>query len=109
MRRRPWYRDPAALTVDTLAAARLTRLVTEDTWPPAVAARRAAIDWLDRNAPDYAHGLTCPWCASPWIAALLVAAHQAADRHGRNRVWVLALLPLAISHAAGLLAELEAT
>ncbi|MDN5919004.1 MAG: DUF1360 domain-containing protein [Pseudonocardia sp.] len=104
-----WFRDPVALVVDTLAAARLTRLVTDDTWPPAVAARTAAIRWADRHTPRWSHGIDCPWCMSPWIAAALVAGHQVADRRGHRNGWALAALPLAISTIVGHLAEWEST
>lgn len=105
--RRPWYRDPVALVVDTLAVARLTRLVTADTWPPAEQARRAVYDRVEAHAPGWGHGIDCPWCMSPWIAAAVVALHETAARAGRGRLAVLALLPLAISTIVGTLAEQE--
>lgn len=107
MRRRPWTSDPLALTVAALTAARLTRLATTDTWPPAVRARVAAMHAVERRAPGWGHGVDCPWCVSPWVAAAVVAGFEVADRSGRNRVWVLACLPLAIAQLVGTLADLE--
>ena len=107
MRRRPWTSDPVALAVAALAAARLTRLATTDTWPPAAAAREAAYNTVARRAPDWAHGVDCPWCVAPWVAAAVVAGFEAADRAGRNRVWVLACLPLAIAQLVGMASDLE--
>lgn len=40
--------DPLTLIVDVLAAFRLTRLITRDTWPPVKAVR----DWLLRRWPS---------------------------------------------------------
>lgn len=105
--RRPWYRDPITLAATTLAAARLTRLVTADTWPPAAKAREAAYRHIEARAPGWGHGVDCAWCVSPWVAAALVALHEAAARTGRGRLAVLALLPLAISTIVGTLAEQE--
>lgn len=105
--RRPWYRDPITLAATTLAAARLTRLITADTWPPAVKARETAYQHIEQRAPGWGHGVDCAWCVSPWVAALLVAAHETAARTGRHRALTLTLLPLAISTVVGTLAEQE--
>lgn len=98
--------DPFTLLVDVLATYRLTRLVTEDTFPPVKKAR----DWLllrwpsptesfdeafeSEVGPVNAKGrpvlreddewwavhphwfgelITCPYCASVWIAAGVLA------------------------------------
>lgn len=105
--RRPWFCDPVALVVDTLAVARLTRLATADTWPPAEAARRAIHDHVEARAPGWGHGIDCPWCVSPWIAAALTAGHQIAARRGHHHAWTLAVIPLAVSAVVGQLAERE--
>ncbi|MDN5918680.1 MAG: DUF1360 domain-containing protein [Pseudonocardia sp.] len=97
---RRWYRDPVTLAVDTLAAARVTRLVTHDTWPPAVASRAHVTHWLDRHAPGWTHGVTCPWCVAPWAAALIVTVRAVS----RRDVTPL-LLPLAVGQLVGELAD----
>jgi hypothetical protein len=85
----------SALVVDALAVARLTRLVTRDRITkrvrrPAVAAAyttagqtfpgptwdlfETAVVTDDPDAPDLAYLLSCDWCSSVWVAALVVAA-----------------------------------
>lgn len=104
---RHWLRDPAALTVTALAVHRLTRLVTRDTLPPLEDARNAVEDAIEARAPRWAHGLTCPWCVSMWLAAATVGAGELAHRTGRDRGYRLVTTALAASSAAGLLADLE--
>ena len=82
-----------------LAVARLTRLVTRDyiTQP----FRR----WVQRHAPDkLAYLVSCPWCASFWIAGVVVPPgivwHD-------NRAVLAALVALGCSYATGLLNQLD--
>lgn len=59
--------------IDALAAARLTRLVVVDDFPPVKRAR----DWfLERVGEESTLGdlIGCPWCAGWWISAAVVAA-----------------------------------
>lgn len=67
------------LIVDGLAAARITRLVTQDTFPPAKAAREA---WVRRfgQGSSLAELIECGWCAGFWIAAGCRVARRVAPR-----------------------------
>lgn len=60
----------AAAIIGTLAAARLTRLLTNDDFPPAVWVR---IKW-DTITKDgsWSKLVHCPWCASPYISAIIL-------------------------------------
>lgn len=99
-----WTTSPVVLTVLALTTSRLTRLITADTLPPLQDAREA----LTARLPDrYQHGLTCPWCVSPWAAALLVTAAELAHRRGHGRVFLAACLPFALSTVAGVIADSE--
>lgn len=120
------------LIVDLLAAYRLTRLATTDTFPPILAARA----WLLRRYPDentqfgdsevvdgqtetgvrvvplslgwwiaerphwLGELITCPWCASMWLAAGVVLVRDFA-------AWRWIALVLAFSAVAGLLSTWE--
>jgi hypothetical protein len=70
------------LLVDALAAARVTRLVTTDTFPPVKLLREWALDKVDPNpqegqAPSsLAELIECHWCAGFWISAGVVAARR---------------------------------
>jgi hypothetical protein len=80
------------------ATARLTRLVTADVLMEPARDRLACL-----NAPDSAlcYLLTCPWCASMWIAPPVVLAAWAA--HGA--AWfTLPAAMLSISYLYGLAA-----
>ena len=59
-----------AIVVGLLAAARLTRVVTDDDWPPAAWARRTAIRRLPAGWGD---GVVCPYCVGFWTTALVGA------------------------------------
>ena len=69
----------AAVLVGVLASARLTRLLTTDTWPPSVWLR---VKWAEvtKDGPWY-DLVECPWCASPWIVAVNLAAALVTDLH----------------------------
>lgn len=102
---RPWLRDPLTLAVTTLAAYRITRLLTADDFPPVETARR----WFEDRLPDnYAHGVRCPWCVGFWAAAAVVAAAEAAHHHRNgHQAYLLAALPWALSTVTGLVAAHE--
>jgi hypothetical protein len=102
---RPWTRDPVTLAVTTLAAYRVTRLITTDKLPPVVTARR---ELADRLPETWAFGITCPHCVGFWVSGVAVAACEYAHRsRAGRRAYLLAALPWAISAAVGLLAERE--
>lgn len=82
--------------VDGLAVYRLTRLVQEDSLLDGP--RDRALDrWGHRKAVEL---LTCPYCASVWLALAVVAARAALPRP-----WGAAARVLAFSAVAGLLSE----
>lgn len=59
-----WWQAILAAVVAVIGAARLTRLVTYDDYPPAIALRM----WWDRVTDDgpWAKLAHCPWCFGPW-------------------------------------------
>lgn len=70
----------AATVVGVLSIARLTRLITQDTWPPVIYVRQ----WWDKvttvkEGPGKgAQGawydlVSCPYCAAPWITLPILA------------------------------------
>jgi hypothetical protein len=63
------------LIVDGLAAARITRLVTTDTFPPAKALREAWVRKFGQGS-SLADLIECGWCAGFWIAAGCRAARR---------------------------------
>ena len=80
---------PLAFVIICLAAARLTRLVTEDTITEPVRV------WAS-DKPFVYELVTCPWCIGFWISLGCVAVWwTTSDR----AVWLLA--PFAVSHVAG--------
>jgi len=61
----------AAAVVGVVSAARLTRLITQDTYPPVVWLR---IKWANiTNEGPWEKLATCPWCAAPYITAIILA------------------------------------
>jgi hypothetical protein len=74
------------VVVDALAAARVTRLVTTDTFPPIRMAREWFLDKVDpgkvrdvngAEPPALAELITCNWCTGVWVAFGVVAARRA--------------------------------
>jgi hypothetical protein len=61
----------AAAIVGVLSAARLTRLLVADDFPPVVRVRI----WWDGVTKDgsWSKLVRCPWCASPYISAIILA------------------------------------
>lgn len=96
-------RPPTPVPVLVLAVGavmRLTRLVTKDYLTED--ARR----WVQRNAHEkVAYLVSCPWCSSFWLAGPVAAV---AVRWPRSRLVQAVLLALTASHAAGMLANLDA-
>lgn len=66
-----WFVLVAAVLVGVLSVARLTRLITQDTYPPVAAIR----SWWEKVTKDgpWADLATCPFCAAPYIAAVVLA------------------------------------
>lgn len=80
---------PLAFVIVSLAAARLTRLVTEDTITEPLRV------WAS-NKPFLYELVTCPWCIGFHISVACVAVWWTA---GQTAVWFLA--PFAVSHVVG--------
>lgn len=91
----------ASLSLTILAVARVTRLINSDR---ITQAPRNAV--LRRLNPEglAAYLVVCPWCVSVYTGATGGAAWWA---WGETRVFTAAVLALAASHVAGLLAGLE--
>lgn len=61
----------AAFVIGVVSVARLTRLITQDTYPPVVWLR---VWWEDlTDGTGWEKLATCPWCAAPYIAAAIGA------------------------------------
>lgn len=106
--------------VDALATARLVRLVTKDVIAEPLRDRWIieAYHWagrdlknsappetmmmLDDDPPKLASLITCPWCTGVWIAFGVVALRRLAPRF-----WDPVATALAMSHLAGLGANLD--
>lgn len=92
-----------AAAVITVAAARLTRLVTQDSYPP-VAWVRAKWDDLTEDS-DWNILLHCHWCLAPWIVLpMMVLGYFALhghrpEFHPWHLVWLFALW-MALSYVA---------
>ena len=69
----------AAVLVGVLSTARLTRLVTEDSWPPVVWLR-VKWDEITDHGPWY-DLVDCPWCLAPWLVAPNLILAVATDLH----------------------------
>lgn len=113
---------PTTLTVDALAAARLTRLVTRDvitsrirgavivesyTWsrgsyPPPTLRHLGSSEpedyvEVDPDPPGLAYLVTCPWCAGFYVTLAVLAARRFAPR-----LWSPIATALAVSFVAGI-------
>jgi hypothetical protein len=69
----------AAVIVGVLSTARLTRLVTEDSWPPVVWLRMQW-DRITDHGPWY-DLVDCPWCLAPWLVAPNLILAVVTDLH----------------------------
>lgn len=99
------------LLVDMAAAARITRLVTTDTFPPAKHVRDWLLDKVDprkvrevegAEPPSLVELIECNWCAGFWISAAVVAARKAFPG-----LWDPIARVFATSYAVGMLAGLS--
>lgn len=85
--------------VYTLAAYRVTRLITRDSLPPIAALRDTVLNRWGHN--PWSELIVCPWCMGFWVSAGAVAvASTPAHMIGR---WLA--IPLAMSAVVGLLAS----
>jgi hypothetical protein len=97
--------DAVPLLVYALAVARVTGLITTDTITES--ARNALIGWLDDRPRTLgafvATLITCPWCASVWVAAV---AAPLAWLWGYEPVLLVPALALAFSQVTGMISNL---
>jgi hypothetical protein len=64
-----WAWLPLALIVAVIGAARLTRLITHDSFPP-IARLRA---WYEDRVPeDWGMLVHCHWCMGPWMTLIAI-------------------------------------
>lgn len=74
----------AAAVVGVLGAGRATRLIVHDTYPPAVAVRewwvRRTWGW-SAEPGQWGKLVTCHWCASPYVFAVVLAWGWASSLH----------------------------
>jgi hypothetical protein len=103
------FHSPLAVVLDMLAVWRLTRLVIRDAFPPVrrpvdAIVRRADHRALERGRPESFLGtlLTCPWCVSIYVGAVVVTLRCAFPV-----AWPYVAFVLAASGVAGVLAEHE--
>lgn len=69
----------AAFLVGVVGTARLTRLLTQDTYPPAAWVRSKWEGWT--SGTGWEDLVTCPYCAAPYIALVNGAVGWATDWH----------------------------
>lgn len=87
-----WYAVAALLVVVT--AARLTRLITQDAYPPVAWLRAKWDDATDGS--DWNIMLHCHWCLAPWLTLPMLALAYFAlvghrpDFHPWHLVWLFA-------------------
>lgn len=87
------------LTLDALAVFRLTHFITEDTIPFGKLRDHILNRWPDSYLAEW---VNCPWCASVYVAPVVIALHYALPT-----MWPYAAVVLAFSAVAGLLATWE--
>jgi len=88
----------AAVGVGVLGAARLTRLITKDHWPPMSFARRKYVELTEGT--EWSVLAECPFCVAPYVVAADLAW---AVRSDLGRRWWLVNGWLAASYAASLI------
>lgn len=69
----------AAVLVAILSTARLTRLLTVDTYPPVVWLR-TKWDTVTHDG-DWSDLVHCPYCAAPWFGAVILGWGYLSDLH----------------------------
>jgi hypothetical protein len=85
----------AAASVGVVAAARLTRLVTKDHWPPMSWARRKYVEMT--KGTEWSVLAECPFCVAPYVVA---ADLTWALRSDLDKKWWVVNGWLAASYAA---------
>jgi hypothetical protein len=85
----------AAATVGVVAAARLTRLVTKDHWPPMSWVRRKYVELT--NGTEWSVLAECPFCVAPYVVAADLTWALKSDL---DRKWWVVNGWLAASYAA---------
>jgi hypothetical protein len=85
------------IVVDALACYRLVRLVQRDTITDPLRHKLLT----KHGTPKIATLVTCPWCASPYLAAVVLLAH-----HVTPRIWGIVAKILAFSAVTGVITEL---
>jgi len=91
----------ACFALAVLAVGRAARLVTHDSFPPAVTVRV----WWFNHTGRWGDLFGCPWCMTPWLAAadLGWAVWSGLDwHHFWGAAWLLVNLWLAVAYAAGI-------
>lgn len=84
-----------AVIVGVVGTARINRVITEDDWPPAVKFRQF---WHRvTNDGPWSKLSDCPWCISPYVTAVNLAAALLSDLHP---AWWIVNGWLAASYAA---------
>jgi hypothetical protein len=90
----------AAVLVGTLSSARLARLITADSFPPAVWFR---IRWDDVTHDNGWNPLFhCHWCITPWTTLPILLWGWATDTHWS---WWIFNLWMASAYVAGMIVE----
>ena len=87
----------AATVVAVLSIARLTKLLTEDTWPPAAFLRNM---WIGRFQGAWGELFLCPFCMAPWVGVAVLTAGWLSDLHP---VWWWFNGWLAVSYVAAMI------
>jgi len=84
-----WWHLLIAVVVGVVGAARLTRVLTYDDYPPSIAVRV----WWQKVTKDgpWAKLVSCPWCAGPWITLIMIVSFIVAALLYRDAAWVLTL------------------
>lgn len=73
--------------IASLACFRVTRLIVEDTWPPAEWLRKQA----ERGPYWFGYLFTCGHCMSVWVGAVIVAVMWAVDPLPLPGLWFAAV------------------
>lgn len=88
----------AAVVIGVLGTARVTKLLTEDTWPPAAWWRNRWVGWFQTS--DWAELATCPFCMSVWVALPNLLVAYFSDLHP---VWWLFNAWLGLAYVAAII------
>lgn len=84
--------------IAVIGTARITRFITEDTFPPMVRVRDA---WIARfNTSGWAELAICPFCVSVYISAGTIATGLLLDF---GPLWVVIYSWLSLAYAAAIL------